>query len=63
MWEFIAHYTNMDSDAHRVQKIDINLSGIDEPDEEYIAWKLAAGRAITGKRSDELLGSINFLSC
>lgn len=63
MWTFIAHYTNMDSDAHRVQKIEIDLTGIDEPDEEYIAWKLAAGRAAMGKRSDELLGSLNFLSC
>lgn len=63
MYEFIAHYTNMDSDAHRVQKIDVDLAGVDEPDEDYVAWKIAAGRAVTGKRSDEILGSINFLSC
>lgn len=63
MWEFIAHYTNMDTDAHRVQKIDIDMAGVDEPEEAYIAWKLAAGRAVTGKRSDEILGSVNFLSC
>ena len=63
MWEFIAHYINMYTDAHRVQKIDIDMAGVDESDETYIAWKLAAGRAITGKRSDEILGSINFLSC
>lgn len=63
MYEFIAHYTNMDSDAHRVQKINVDLAGVDEPDEYYVAWKIAAGKAVTGKRSDEILGSINFLSC